>query len=76
MNIYRFVMYSVGSCEGKPGVYCNYLVPMYKDNQAGERKERGCISLVKYPRKEGATIVAGATTVEGGNETIKVRRQS
>ena len=23
-------------CEGKPGVYCDYLVPMYKDNQAEE----------------------------------------
>jgi len=23
-------------CKGKPEVYCDYLVPIYKDNQAEE----------------------------------------
>ena len=32
---------NLAACEGKPRVYCNYLVPMYKNNQVGEREGKG-----------------------------------
>jgi hypothetical protein len=42
-------------CEGLPGVYCNYLVPMQRDKQAEERekKEGGTTAKLNRLHKRG-----------------------